>query len=596
MKIPNHRYVTLIFCISGLIGISSIMGCRQTSKPLRDMRTTAPSVFLSTEALSIENVSPDPLIDILATENKRWMNSKETSPSYPPIYYLAYRVQDRDTVSIVAEDGTLHSKDTHQARTLDTEVRVGQPSFDNRHPLHKDSLRFLDSIPKTDRIAQTSDPSAIAHHVWLATDRRYREALQQWQRVQTNQALAETSNNNVADFTLREPVFFIEAQKDTTFDHNIWMTRLKTCSLRSKKHVATRATCSLEVITTTKFFVNSENSKIQTSSRRALLTISVGVKTPDGTPLTRTNTFFAEHPSQLPKPQAINTAIDTLHQQLNMLHDAPIAAPYSGPVILQGRAAAVFLHEVFGHRIEGHRQKNESSGQTFSAKIGQKIMPDWLTIRDDPTLTTINRMFLSGHYRYDDEGVAASSVTLVNHGILKQFLMSRTPIPQHQTSNGHGRHSLGLPVVSRQGVLYAVATQTVPDKQLKKLLLEQVLKQKKTYGMLVTDIKGGITQTTRFDSQSFKVNPSLVYQIYPDGREVLVRGIDLEGTPLIALGSIIAAGQNTEVFNGVCGAESGWVPVSAASPSLLLNQIEITRDSQTSFVQTPSSSINNNDL
>jgi hypothetical protein len=125
-----------------------------------------------------------------------------------------------------------------------------------------------------------------------------------------------------------------------------------------------------------------------------------------------------------------------------------------------------------------------------------------------------------------------------------------------------------------------VAARTVPDDELEKLLIEEIKRQGKPYGLIFTDISGGFTLTDRFAPQSFKVNPVMTYRLYPDGRKELVRGVDISGTPLIALGSIAAAGRRVMTFNGVCGAESGWVPVSASAPSLLLTQLEIERSMQ----------------
>jgi predicted Zn-dependent protease len=204
-------------------------------------------------------------------------------------------------------------------------------------------------------------------------------------------------------------------------------------------------------------------------------------------------------------------------------------------------------------------------------------MPDWITVYDDPTIASLNKTLVNGFYRFDDQGVLAQRASLVDAGVLKGFVMSRDPLIGFPESNGHGRHEPGLPAVSRQGNLVVEASRSVPDAQLKAMLIEEIKRQRKPYGMMFTDISGGFTNTQRFLPQSFKVNPVMAYRVYPDGREELVRGVDIEGTPLIALGSILAAGRTVEVFNGMCGAESGWVPVSASAPSLLLSQLEVAR-------------------
>ena len=155
--------------------------------------------------------------------------------------------------------------------------------------------------------------------------------------------------------------------------------------------------------------------------------------------------------------------------------------------------------------------------------------------------------------------------------------MGRNPIPGFGHSNGHGRRSPGLPPVARQGNLVVEVTRSVKRSDLEKMLIEEIKRQHRPYGMIFTDISGGFTNTSAFQPQAFKVNPVMAYRLYPDGRRELVRGIDISGTPLVALQSIRAASREIETFNGVCGAESGWVPVSASAPSLLLEKIEVEK-------------------
>jgi predicted Zn-dependent protease len=204
-------------------------------------------------------------------------------------------------------------------------------------------------------------------------------------------------------------------------------------------------------------------------------------------------------------------------------------------------------------------------------------MPSFLDVYDDPEVSTLNGEPLNGFYPFDDEGVRGARANLVEHGRLEGFLLSRSlPVGFHE-SNGHGRREHGHRAVSRQGNLIVDPEVTTSKEALKERLIEEIRAAGKPYGLRFHEITGGYTNTTRLGSQAFKVLPVMVYRIYPDGREELVRGVDLEGTPLASLERIEAAANDFEVFNGVCGAESGWVPVSATSPSILLGQIEVTR-------------------
>jgi predicted Zn-dependent protease len=188
---------------------------------------------------------------------------------------------------------------------------------------------------------------------------------------------------------------------------------------------------------------------------------------------------------------------------------------------------------------------------------------------------------LNGAFAYDDEGIAARPVTAVENGVLKAFLMSRSPIQGFEQSNGHGRRQPGLEVVSRQSSLFVESSHAVPEARLREMLVDEIKRQSKPYGLYFRDITGGFTTTGRQGLQAFKVIPIIVYKVFADGRpDELIRGADIVGTPLASFGKILATGDRPEVFNGYCGAESGSVPVSAVSPSILVSEIEIEKKSK----------------
>ncbi len=175
-----------------------------------------------------------------------------------------------------------------------------------------------------------------------------------------------------------------------------------------------------------------------------------------------------------------------------------------GPAILSGRASGVLFHEIFGHRIEGHRQKDESEGQTFTKAINTPVLPSFLSVVFDPTRKTYGDVTLNGYYQYDDEGVRARKVTVVEDGILKTFLMSRSPVAGFPSSNGHGRRSPGNEVVSRQSNLIVESSKQVSDAELRKMLIEEVKRQNKTYGLYFDQVTGG---TQRRAGRVYKPSP-----------------------------------------------------------------------------------------
>ena len=298
----------------------------------------------------------------------------------------------------------------------------------------------------------------------------------------------------------------------------------------------------------------------------------------DGMDLLRVETFQAPGAKGLPAEGELNAKIEKMAADLGALRKAPVAEPYDGPALLSGRAAAVFFHEVLGHRLEGHRQRDEEEGQTFTKKIGQEVLPKFLSVVDDPTIHEIAGVKLAGAYDYDNEGSPAQHVEVIKDGVLKNFLMSGMPIKNFSVSNGHGRNQPGLMPTGRQGNLIVTSTQTVPDGHMRQKLIEEVKKQGKPYGLYFDDIQGGFTITTRQLPQAFQVLPVMVYKVYADGRpDELVRGVDIVGTPLAALTRILTTGDQPRVFNGVCGAESGQVPVAAVAPSMLFSEMEVQK-------------------
>ncbi|MGE5181278.1 MAG: metallopeptidase TldD-related protein [Acidobacteriota bacterium] len=532
-----------------------------------DITTSAPT----------DGNAPDkksPVLDIMKNENAREMEALKKVPE--PAYYLAYQLVEQRTVSLEAEGGALITDDDRTMRNLDVDVRVGSPKLDNTHPLSDDPNGLNAPLTRQGFVPFGDDQQAITHALWLETDRRYHEATSALGYVRQDQATLSKQKMD-GDFSSEPAEVYVEAPARLEFDKTQWIERLKRCSAKALRGAATRGTCGVVFELETSYFVNSEGSTIQLSWTNAQLSVSVGVKADDGQNLSRLEQRFGRTAADLPGDAEVDKMIKTVTSDLDALHDAPLADPYVGPAILEGRAAGVFFHEVFGHRIEGHRQKDITSGQTFASYVGKDIAPDWLSVYDDPQIVTLNGIQLNGFYRFDDEGVRAHHVPLIDHGKLVGFEMGRNPIPGFPHSNGHGRRSPGLPPVARQGNLVVETTRSVPRNDLEKMLIEEIKKQHRPYGMIFTDISGGFTNTSAFAPQAFKVNPVMAYRLFPDGKKELVRGIDISGTPLVALQSIRAASREIESFNGVCGAESGWVPVSASAPSLLLEKLEVEK-------------------
>ncbi len=518
-----------------------------------------------------------PVLAAMQTELDRSLAALKAEPAAP--YFLSYEITESRSVVVFSSFGALVSSGDYRRRILDIDLRVGDYSLDNTHPVRGGFSSMGARSSGTAEIPIEDTPEAIRAVLWHQTDRRYKAAVEQLTRVKANVKVKVEEEDKSADFSAEPAEVYAEPPAQLTVDRKLLEEKIRRYTAPFAKFgnlygAEAYFTFGVE----TRWYVNSEGTRLQTSRPNSRLMISASAKADDGMELPRYESFFAFRPEDLPSDEFVLARLQKMIEQLQALRVAPLVDPYTGPAILSGRAAGVFFHEIFGHRIEGHRQKNADEGQTFKKQLNQPVLPDTFTVYSDPTLRQYGQTSLGGSYLYDNQGVKARRVSLVENGILKGFLMARMPIEGFPHSNGHGRKAPGyVEPVSRQANLIIEASQPVTHDKLKQMLLDLVKKQGKPYGLLFEDIEGGFTTTGRSLPNAFNVLPILVYRIHPDGREELVRGVDLIGTPLTTFSKIVAVDDSLGIFNGVCGAESGGVPVACVAPAMLISQIEVQK-------------------
>ncbi len=495
----------------------------------------------------------------------------------PPPYFISYEITEQQTRSLSAGLGTLLNDSQSHSRLLDVTVRVGDYKLDNYHRLRGAGGGGGGGGALT--VSLDDDADSLKASLWAHTDRKYRQAAERLTRIKTNRTVKVEEEDTSDDFSREEPAVWFGGRASLAISEQQWAERLKKLSAAFRSHpqvLTSRVTLHAESHNAS--LVNTEGTAVQQGRNFLRLTISAAARAADGMNLERYESLDAADQAGFPPDEQILALLETMARDLEHLRAAPVAEPFVGPAILSGRASGVFFHEILGHRIEGHRQKDEAEGQTFAKKLGEPILPPFLSVVFDPTLKKLDAAELNGWYDYDDEGVKARRVAVVEQGILKSFLMTRSPVAAVARSNGHARRQPGLEVVARQSNLLVESSRRVPDEELRRLLVAEVRKQNKPYGLYFHDIQGGFTTTGRAGLQAFKVIPLVVYRVYADGRpDELIRGVDVVGTPLSAFAKILATSDHTEVFNGYCGAESGSVPVSAISPAILVSEMEIEK-------------------
>jgi len=543
----------------------------------------------------VASLSSNAVIQTLERELKRSLGQLREAGK-APLYYLAYRLYEGRWDSITASDGALENQHPARWRMLAVDLRVGSPRLDNTHYLRShqsNSPACYESSHSSESILPLCGAGiSLQQCLWLKTDEAFKAAQQRFSELCASNEIYSVEEDKSGDFSLQRPHNYQSPIKDfeTDEDQLPWQERVRRLSKLFLAYPSIESSkVSFSTAPTTRYFVNSENSRIIEQRVSYTFAISANALADDGMDLRLTDWVEVPDPALLPDETVLKNRVEKLANSLEDLRKAPVAEAFVGPAILSGKAAAVFFHETFGHRIEAIHEKNENEGKTFAKKIGTLVMPRFISVVDDPTVQKACGEWLNGHYAFDDEGAPAQKVTLVKDGVLTGFLVGRTPVEGVDTSNGHGRSSPGWNPTARQANLFVSAEKSkqCSPQVLRQMLISEAKKQHKAYGLLFDEISGGYTYTTRSSDQTYTVNPLKVYKVFVDGRpDQLIRGADIVGTPLAALERIIAAGADYKVFNGRCGRESGPIPVSAVAPSLLVQSIEIKRTNK-SFQKPP---------
>lgn len=535
--------------------------------------------------LPVSGQQQDKLLQTLKSELDYSFN--ELKKRELPPYYMNLRASDSYDVSISSAFGAIHTSDVKRTRLLVPQIRLGNPELDNFKYSTQGAMveRRRDAVAVGSVLPLDNNATdAIRQAVWMEVINRYDVACKMYDKAKMQAAVSVQDEDKAPCFSEASVVKYYEEpipESLASIDIKVWEKRLNEISGAFKENPDLQdGTARLIFNTLRTYFVNTEGSEVVQNRVTVRLVLAASLKAEDGMDLSLSRDFFAYNPADLPSNDTIIAAVQDIVRRLDLLRKAPVADPYTGPAILSGPASGVFFHEIFGHRLEGHRLK--TGGQTFKKMIGEQVLPKSFQVYCDPTLRNYVGMDLNGHYLYDDEGVKACRVDNVVNGVLREFLMSRVPLDGFPVSNGHGRASSTGDPVSRQSNLIIETTQPYSEMQLRKMLIKEAEKQGKEYGYYFKTVTSGFTYTGEGGSlNSFNVTPLEVFRVFVDGRpDQLVRGVDMIGTPLSMFSNIEAAGEQSAVFTGMCGAESGWVPVTACSPMIYVNKIETQRRHQ----------------
>lgn len=524
----------------------------------------------------------DKLLGLLKEELAQQM--KELKDEEFPPYHMNYSVIDVTSSVVSASFGALMNSQQYRSRTLVPQIRLGDEKLDNFRFNQMGAAMSRYQGPSVARLPldEENNEDAVRQAIWDEVNNRYKFAVDMYQKTKAESSVNVEEEDKAPYFSEAKVEKYYEAPlpaEKMTIDMDQWAARMKEISAVFKNQPGIMKGDAIMIYTVERrYFVNNEGTEVVQNLPYARIMVFGETKADDGMELPLNLSYFAYDPADLPANDKIIADAKEMVKTLEALRVAPVVDPYTGPALLSGPASGVFFHEIFGHRIEGQRMKSENDGQTFKKMVGQLVLPADMHVYDDPTLRKYAGEDLNGFYKYDDQGVKAERVDVVVNGKLNDFLMTRTPIDGHPRTNGHARASDGFDPVSRQSNLVIETSNPKTPEELRQLLIEEVKKQGKEYGYFFKEVTSGFTFTGKGATNSFNVTPLEVYKVFADGRpDQLVRGVDLIGTPLSMFSNIIYAGNDARVFTGMCGAESGSIPVTAISPTILVNKVETQR-------------------
>ena len=524
--------------------------------------------------------------------------------SNDPPYFISYGVETADAFSVSASLGALLSSNHTVLKLPEVRLRMGSAAFDSAN--HASSDYYPGTRYDPALLPQEDSYAAIRQTFWLATDRAFKTAQEAIGRKRS--ALKNLNlTDQLPDFSAAEPIQMVQVLKTVKLDENAWKSRVvKLSGLFTAYPGILSSSLEFQSLQSANYLLTNEGTAIRVPENLAYLRVRAFAMAPDGMQLRNADMVQALDVNAFPSETDLRRAVSAVAEELTALTAAPVGDPYDGPVLFEPRAAAQLFGQVMGGNLKVTRKPVAEQGRNvphlaseLESKVGSRILPEWMDLVDDPLQKEWRGQTLLGSYEVDSEGVRPKPLALVEKGVLKTFYLTRTPVLKGlETSNGHARlHGNFGASAPGFGNLFVRASQTVPPAELKKKLIEMIQQRNKPYGMLVRklDYPSGMSleelrRSTTAMAQSGGgtrpvAPPLLVYRVYPDGREELVRGLRFRGVSTRSFRDIAAAGSDTFVLNfldsqvpfALMGAGGFVSNASVIAPGILFEELEFER-------------------
>jgi TldD protein len=486
-------------------------------------------------------------------------------------YFIEYALSDSTRATVCAALGAATTRNEYRNRSLRTDVRVGSYDLDNSNYRGGGFDYFGGSRSSGAAMPIQDDYDAIRQAIWWATDRDYKgvvEALVQKKALMATKLIEDKP----PDFSHEEPVVSLDERAPVRLDLAA-MEEIATAvsAVFSDYPEVQNSNVMVSAAGGNRYLVNTEGTRLRVAGLRCALAVSATVQADDGMKLSDSFLVFGHGLDDLPPADQMIQRCRDMVAQLLALKDAPVLSSYSGPVLFEPQAAVrVFARQFSGSFAGGQRPVGSRVGpDDFANKLNRRILPRFMTVVDDPSLEEISGVPVLGHYEYDDQGVAAQRVTLVEGGRLHALLMSRNPSREFGHSNGHGRGFIGEPRAA-VGCLTVTADNGLEPAGLRQELLDAAADEGLEYALRIASFGSVGDQAGRYVGEGS--SPLVMYKVYPDGHEELVRGAEIARIGLKAFKRILAAGDAPYVYNTPAGEGQTY-----AVPALLFEELDLAK-------------------
>ncbi len=525
------------------------------------------------------------IASLLEQELKRSLEGPWTKAK-PPLYYLSYLFRNHKIERLGGRLGALDTAKKRIYNSVYCDLRVGSYHYDNMRGGALKSNKEQEEALAVAKMPLAIAADAFRFELWRLTDSAYREAIDHYYKQKSHELHYAPLYPRLASRSRQGPHKAFSYKNLPPIDRDYWSYLIaKAGKIIKKFHAIKNSYFAFDSCQKQELLSNSEGSHILKQSQLYELHAQLWLLSSKGESFSQEINLLEGKAEDLPSEKDFLAMIKERIQLLFHIAKAPRLNSFSGPALLSPQASGIFFHEVLGHRLEGSRLLSQEEGVTFLDLKEKRIIPEYIDIVDDPRLKYYDKRSMVGHFQYDDEGSPAQRALLVEKGILKNFLSTTAPLPKQKHNNGHARNAYGEKAMSRMGNVFILNHRPVPKKEMRALLLEEIQKQKKDYGIYIKELLGGETGTGAYDFQAFKGEILHVCKVLPNGKEEIIQGVDFIGTPLSALDAIRCLGDQYEMYNSYCGAESGIIPVSTVAPAMLLRNLELQGRDRERFTQ-----------